>query len=170
MEKKIEKIYELFDIIIPNKYDIDKNDYKFLIRKTSENPKEVISEEIISNGFYGINDYNDPNFITLVALDILSEGFVSIINSNFDDNLWRRLSSLLIYNDAEELRPKLTDEIYVKEQKYTYKNSNMIFEGTEFNLILIKILELEALGLVKKNNYEKLENVCLSLNIEIESY
>ena len=43
----------------------------------------------------------------------------------------------------------------------------MIFEGTEFNLFLIKILELEALGLVKKNNYEKLENVCLSLNIEI---
>lgn len=48
----------------------------------------------------------------MVALDVLSEGFISVIGSNFNDYFWGKLSSLLIYNDAENLRTDLTYEVY----------------------------------------------------------
>jgi hypothetical protein len=168
MEKKLKNLYNLLDIIIPQKFNDAKEGYKNLLKKANENPKEVIPEEVLLDGFYGINNYSNENFLTMVALDILSEGFISIIDSNFNDYLWGKLSSLLIYNDAENLRIYLTHELYEnKNIAYTYRNTNRIFKNSDFILFRLKFDDLEAIGLTKKNVYKDLKKECSHLEIDI---
>lgn len=170
MIKKVEDLYNLFDVIITEKYNDTKEEFKTILKNSEENPQNVISQEIISEGFYGINDYSNSGFLTMVALDVLSEGFISVIGFNFDDNLWRRLNLLLIYNDAENLRSDLTYELYEnKNINYTYENSGLIFKKFGFILFKLRFVDFQAIGLIKEEKYEKLEKICNKLRINIDN-
>lgn len=88
----------------------------------------------------------------MVALDVLSEGFISVIGSNFNDYLWGKLSSLLIYNDAENLRTDLTYEVYENTNiDYTYKNAGLIFKKSGFVLFRLRFVDFKAIGLIKES-------------------
>ena len=158
---------KLTNIIIPDKYYNTKQEYAQTIDKIIEEPENYYEEETLKNGVYGIYDYKDKNFPVIALLDTLTEGFISKLDNHFNDYLWGKLSALLIYSDLEDLREKLTQEIYNGSTPYKLENSSLIFQDCHVKIVLITIMGFKGVCLVRNENYNTLSEVLSLLKVDI---
>ncbi|OQD44410.1 hypothetical protein BUL40_02320 [Croceivirga radicis] len=105
-----------------------------------------------------------------VFYDLITESYLQLTRKiNSQDDLWSRISILLINHNLNQFKSQLDSEIYYNHEiEYHVDNSNMIFNSTEFVIYKMSIENDSAIGLLPVNSYNQLIKLLDKTPIELK--
>ncbi|MBB6463606.1 hypothetical protein [Flammeovirga kamogawensis] len=165
-----ETYLNIIELIVPEggmKEDL-KNDIKSFFK----NPQIAFND---SNEYIGVLCYRPEvtpktsNLHEFYFFDILTESFLQLINGEVNkDELWRKMSVLLIVNDLNEFRSKLDYEIYENETKnYSWSNTNEIINSPNYKVYGLTVENDMAVGIINSKYFDKFQELISQTDIKL---
>ena len=113
---------------------------------------------------------NSKNLNNYVFYDLITESYLQLARKiKNQDDLWSRISVLLIHYDCNHLRQQLDFEIYDnKDLEYSIDNANNIFDTNDYVIYTLAIENDSAIGLVSKENFDMIRNILKNTDLNIE--
>ncbi len=167
-----EELLKVLDLIIPHQ---DERDFmkETLLKLTND------KDSAFENGKYRFGymdsershlDKKSKNLDTYVFYDLITESYLQLTRKiNNQDDLWSKISVLLINYDCNHLRPQLDFQIYDNNDvEYSIDNANSIFDTDDYVIYSLTIKSDSAIGLISRDSFNLIRELLKDTELMIK--
>jgi len=169
---RTEELLRALDFIIP--HEDERSFKKETIMKLSNDKDSAFENSKYRFGYMDSDrshlSKKSKSLNSYVFYDLITESYLQLTRKiNNQDDLWSKISVLLINYDCNHLRPQLDFNIYDnKDVEYSIQNANELFDTDDYVIYSLAIKDDSAIGLLSKENYNIIREILRNTELTIE--